>query len=125
RTNLFSGTPFQEFEVSLAAEMGPAGRNGLAFTRSGESSRTVLELGKTFTPLAVGGSGTVNAPLVFAGYGITAKNLKRGEQKFDYDEYAGIDAKGKVVIILRKEPQQKDKDSPFDVTRTTQHAYFN
>ena len=33
-----------------------------------------LELGKTFTPLAVGGSGTFDLPLAFAGYGITALN---------------------------------------------------
>ena len=72
----------------------------------------------------LGEAGTFNAPLVFAGYGITAKNLKRGNDTFTYDDYAGIDAKGKVVIILRKEPQQKDKNSPFNGTQTTQYAYF-
>src|SRR5438477_2477649 len=30
RTNLFHGTPFQEFEITLAAEMGPAEQNRLA-----------------------------------------------------------------------------------------------
>ena len=77
------------------------------------------------TPLAAGGTGSFDAPLVFAGYGITAKNLKRGNQTFMYDDYAGIDAKGKVVIILRKEPQQKDKTSPFNGTQTTQYALFS
>ncbi|TPE46362.1 M28 family peptidase [Pontibacter mangrovi] len=38
------------------------------------------------------------APLVFAGYGISAPDL-------GYDDYANIDAKGKVVVILRGVPQ--------------------
>ena len=29
RTNLFNGTPFQEFEIPLASEMGPAKQNRL------------------------------------------------------------------------------------------------
>src|SRR6185503_6453061 len=64
------------------------------------------------------------APLVFAGYGITAKDLKRDNEPFIYDDFAGIDVKGKVVILIRKEPQQKDAKSPFNGTQTTQHAPF-
>src|SRR5262249_41555281 len=55
----------------------------------------------------------------------TAKNLKRGDKPFEYDDYAGIDAKGKMVIVLRKEPQQKDKNSPFSGTQNSPHALFN
>lgn len=128
RTDLFHGTPFQEFEVPLAAEMGPAEHNRLTFvgpkTVAGAPRQIALKLGETFNPLAAGGTGSIDAPLVFAGYGITAKNLKQGDESFVYDDYAGIDAKGKVAIILRKEPQQKDKNSPFNGTQTTQHAYF-
>jgi hypothetical protein len=40
-----------------------------------------------------------DAPLVFAGYGISAPELK-------YDDYAGIDAKGKVVVLTRQMPKQ-------------------
>ncbi|SMC00363.1 peptidase M28 [Hymenobacter roseosalivarius DSM 11622] len=39
------------------------------------------------------------APLVFAGYGISAPSL-------GYDDYAGLDAKGKVVVVTREEPKQ-------------------
>jgi peptidase M28-like protein/PDZ domain-containing protein/PA domain-containing protein len=128
RTDLFHGTPFQEFEVTVSAEMGPHEKNRLTFagppTDAGELRRIDLKLGEMFTPLATGGSGSFDAPLVFAGYGITAKNLKRGNEPFVYDDFGNIDAKGKVVIILRKEPQQKDKNSPFNGTQTTQHAYF-
>ncbi|MCX2740312.1 M28 family peptidase [Pontibacter anaerobius] len=40
----------------------------------------------------------VDAPLVFAGFGISAPDL-------NYDDYANIDAKGKVVVILRSAPE--------------------
>jgi hypothetical protein len=132
RTDLFHGTPFQEFEITSAVEQGPAEHNHLTFVgpakagpaRDGKQSHIALTLGEQFTPLAVGGTGAFDARIVFAGYGITAKNLKRGDEPFAYDDYANVDVKGKVVIILRKEPQQSDKNSPFNGTQTTQHAYF-
>lgn len=37
-------------------------------------------------------------PLVFAGYGITAPELK-------YDDYAGLDVDGKIVVVLRGAPK--------------------
>ncbi|NDK55369.1 M28 family peptidase [Pontibacter fetidus] len=42
---------------------------------------------------------TIEAPLVFAGYGISAPDL-------NYDDYAGIDAKGKIVVVFRGAPEQ-------------------
>ena len=36
-------------------------------------------------------------PLVFAGYGATA-------DEFHYDDYAGLDVKDKIVVVLRYEP---------------------
>jgi predicted nucleic acid-binding Zn-ribbon protein len=59
----------------------------------------------------------VEARLVFAGYGITAPDLT-------YDDYEGIDASGKIAVILRKEPQVADPKSRFGGTRGTQHAFF-
>ena len=56
------------------------------------------------------------SPIVFAGYGITAKD---DALKLDYDDYAGIDVKGKAVLLIRREPQQADDASPFDGKRTT------
>jgi hypothetical protein len=122
RTDLFHGTPFQEFEIPLPAEMGPAEHNQLALVAG--TRRVELKLGESFNPLAIGGSGQVNAPLVFAGYGISAKNLKRGDQPFSYDDYAGLDARGKVVIILRKEPRPTDTKGPFGGKQPTEHAFF-
>ena len=127
KTDLFNGTPYQTFSVPLPSQRGPAERNRLAFvgpSRSGAAQQQPLDLDQAFTPLAAGGSGTFDAPLVFAGYGVTAKNLKHGERTLDYDDYAGIDAKGKVVIIVRKTPRQNDKDGPFSGSQMIPHALF-
>ena len=51
----------------------------------------------------------VDVPIVFAGYGITAKDRNL---KLDYDDYAGIDVKGKAVLIIRREPQQDNGRQP-------------
>jgi hypothetical protein len=129
RSDLYHGTPFQEFEITVSAEQGPAEHNRLTFVgpsaEGSEPRKIELKLSEGFTPLAAGGTGTFEAPLVFAGYGITAKNLKRGNEPFAYDDYAGIDVRDKVVVILRKEPQQNDKNSPFNGTQTTQYALFS
>lgn len=42
---------------------------------------------------------TLTAPLVFAGYGIS-------EPEFGYDDYAGIDAKGKIVVLVSGAPDK-------------------
>jgi len=60
-----------------------------------------------WTPLGFSSSGDIKAPIVFAGYGISAPPL-------NYDDFAGLDVKGKVVLMLRYEPQEKDDNSPFD-----------
>jgi len=114
KTELFDGTPFQKFEVTVSTEMGPKEQNVL--TLAGPE-KLQLKLGEEFNPLAVGGSGKFNAELVFVGYGITAKELT-------YDEYEGLDVKDKVVVIIRKEPQQQDAKSKFDGERPSRHAPF-
>ncbi|NTW48512.1 MAG: M28 family peptidase, partial [Chlorobiales bacterium] len=51
---------------------------------------------------------TIRAGVVFAGYGI---NDKSG---YDYSDYAGLDAKGKIVVVLGGEPQEQDSTSIFN-----------
>jgi hypothetical protein len=65
-----------------------------------------LELDAAWIPLGFSKSTTAEGDLVFAGYGITAK-------EYGYDDYDGIDAQGKVVMVLRYEPPPKDAKSPF------------
>ena len=75
-----------------------------------------------FTPLAIGIGGTLErVPVVFAGYGITARD---DAHKLDYDDYAGLDVKGKAVLIIRREPEQDKEDSAFAGKRNSDFATF-
>jgi Zn-dependent M28 family amino/carboxypeptidase len=62
-----------------------------------EPSNNELKIDRDFVPFSFSASGQVAAPLVFAGYGATA-------DEFHYDDYAGLDVKDKVVVVLRYEP---------------------
>jgi len=55
------------------------------------------------------------APVIFAGYGITAL-------EYGYDDYAGIDARGKIVLAFDHEPQETDPQSVFNGAGHTRHA---
>jgi len=57
----------------------------------------------------------VTANVVFAGFGITAPELH-------YDDYQGIDAHGKIVLIFDHEPQETDPASVFNGTGNTRYA---
>lgn len=57
----------------------------------------------------------VIAEVVFAGFGITAPEL-------GYDDYAGIDVHGKIVLLFDHEPQETDPKSIFNGTGNTRYA---
>ena len=114
RTELFDGTPFQKFSVSSGAKLGEG--NAAVFAGDG-GERIELRLGEDYSPLAIGGSGPLAMPLVFAGYGISSRDA-------NYDDYAEIDVKGKAVIILRHEPQQNNPHSAFEGRENSRHATF-
>jgi hypothetical protein len=121
KTDSYDGTPFQRFEIATDIKLGKPADNRLQLTGPSNDNETNeatdLTLGFDFNPLAIGASGECQGDLIFVGYGIQAPEL-------DYDEYANLEVKGKVVVILRKEPQQSDADSPFDGTKSSRHATF-
>ncbi len=120
KTDLYDGQPFQTFTIAGVSELGPVAENHLSIEgpeNKGDRYATQWKVGEDYNPLAAGGTGTAAGELVFVGYGITAPDRK-------YDDYAGVDVKGKVVLMLRKEPQQGDRESVFDGTRSTSHATF-
>lgn len=59
-----------------------------------------------FQPLAISENGTVTGEVAFVGYGITSKDI-------DYDDYEGIDVKGKIVIVLSDSAEGQPKDERF------------
>jgi hypothetical protein len=119
RVDSFEGKPFQTFEITVNATVGPAEQNRVVFQSNDdiEPQSIVGELGRTFRPMAVGDNKTVEAELLFVGYGITAP-------EFDYDDFAGLDARGRVVVVMRKEPETKEGDTRFDGPKNSKHAYF-
>lgn len=73
------------------------------------SDTTSYQVEKDWNPFSLSRSGTVEGEVVFAGYGITAP-----EKRFDYDDYKGVDVKGKIVVVFRKNPGWRE----------TRHAGF-
>jgi hypothetical protein len=78
---------FQEYAV---AEFEMPGKARLHIHSEGKAYDCGFSL-----DFAVPGVGGVRAPLVFAGFGITEPG---------YDDYAGLDARGKVVMLFDPEP---------------------
>ena len=52
---------------------------------------------------------------MFAGYGITAPG-------YEYDDYAGLDARDKLVLVFTNEPGEMDSTSRFDGNVNTPYA---
>lgn len=117
-TALFEGSAFQTFTIPGSVEASKPERNRVRTTFRGDESED-LQLDRDFRPLSLGASGHFQGPLVFVGYGITAD-----DKKLQYDDYEGVDVRGKVVIAIRKEPQQADPESPFAGTQSSRHALF-
>jgi hypothetical protein len=82
--------------------------------RSGSVEKS-YEIKTDFSPFEMTSNGSVRAPVVFAGYGITAP-------QYHYDDYAGIDVKGKIVFVLRHEPGEEDSTSVFLGTVPTEYS---
>ncbi len=83
----------QPFTVTTGAKL--KGKNH--FQVQNVEAKTTLKLNQDYVPFSFSGSGTMTASLVFVGYGVTA-------EEFGYDDYAGVDAKDKIVVVLRYEP---------------------
>jgi Peptidase family M28/PDZ domain len=112
-----NGSWFQPFQIVTGLEV----REGNRLIIAGDKGPTTFELGRTYLPLAVVTEAAASSPpeaslpLVFAGYGVSAPTL-------NYDDYQGVDVRGKAVVVFMHEPQENDGKSPFDGRAFTQHA---
>ncbi|MFK7819628.1 MAG: PA domain-containing protein, partial [Planctomycetaceae bacterium] len=104
---------FQYFDVELREKPIDVSKTSVKLVMDGKVAE--LERGEQFQALTVGASAEAFGDIVFAGYGITAP-------EFEYDDYADIDVKDKVVLIIRREPESDDEDV-FDGSKTTSHSY--
>jgi len=80
---------FQPFDYSSAAGIDPA--------TTLKSGSTTYKLEDDFMAMSFSAEAKFAGDVVFAGYGITWPEKK-------YDDYADLDVKGKVVLVMRFEP---------------------
>lgn len=94
---------YQQFEFISGVEL--TGENSLKVqTASGTS---MYKVGTDFVPTGYSEDASLkDIPLVFAGFGIQAPDLK-------HDDYEGIDVKGKAVLIERYGPEGDDPKSQY------------
>jgi hypothetical protein len=69
--------------------------------------------------LSFSDNGDVDAPVVFAGYGIVVPD----SQDFDYDSYATLDVKDKIVLVLRYFPEEADQKTRSVLARYSDLRY--
>jgi hypothetical protein len=100
-------TYFQSFEATVGVEI--SGDNSL------EQDGRRWTVDEDWRPYAFSQVGRESAGLVFVGYGITAP-------EYEWDDYADVDANGKVAVVLAMEPGQDDSTSAFEGTSVTPHS---
>ncbi|MGM0497482.1 MAG: M20/M25/M40 family metallo-hydrolase, partial [Bacteroidota bacterium] len=86
---------YQKFDV----EYNKINESSLACMNKDGSSKT-YNLGEDFICRGFSGSGNIEAPVVFCGYGISSENEK-------YNDYDGIDVDGKIVMQFKDDPRWK------------------
>jgi Zn-dependent M28 family amino/carboxypeptidase len=105
---------FQPFDYTTQA--GPGPKTALAI-----GSRS-LALDTDYLPMRFSLEERFAGPVVFAGYGVSAPEV-------GYDDYDGIDVKGKVVVVMRYEPMDARSQSRLaprsDASGWSDHATFS
>jgi acetylornithine deacetylase/succinyl-diaminopimelate desuccinylase-like protein len=113
------GTYFQPFSVTMSSSLGKP----TTFALAGPNEMKIEpKLGVEYTPMGFSPTGRATGELVFAGFGISAPELK-------YDDYEGLDVEGKIVILFRRTPRYGEKgDRRFDTKvpagDDSHHAFF-
>ncbi|MGD9653490.1 MAG: PA domain-containing protein, partial [Candidatus Dadabacteria bacterium] len=92
------GTYFQKFPISPKIGLGKSNY----FYISIKGKKEGLMPGVDYAPLGITENGLRAGELVFAGYGISAPEL-------GYDNYRGLDTRGKIVLALRYAPPGLDR----------------
>ena len=100
---LFKNSFLQEY--SFISDVKASQNNSLSFNVDGTEIK--LKYGEDFISAPFSGTGKSKAKLVFAGYGISAPKL-------NYDDYKDLDVKGKIVIVMRSNPEYDNPHSQFD-----------
>src|ERR1043165_1329936 len=90
-----------QFQFTGDVRLGPQNHVTAKFPSGEKLVSSEYELVGDYRPMPISQSGAGVGTLVFAGYGISAPEN-------EYDDYAGLDVKGKVVLAFRGEPETPD-----------------
>ena len=91
---------FQPFKLVTSAQVD----EGNELTVDGNS----FEVEKDFLPYAFSANTKASAGVVFAGFGIQVN-----KDTLKWDDYKGVDAAGKWVLVLQGDPDLENEQSPF------------
>ncbi len=103
---------FQEFSVGSTRYLD---KEASSFAING----TELKLGEQFSFLQGRRPYDIDAEIVFLGYSINA------DEDHNYNEFRDADVQGKLVVVIRREPQQNNPDSVFDGKEISDHGYVS
>ena len=91
---------FQSFKMTTAV------RPGQATALKAEPGGGAYNSGEDYVPFSFSAEKSFEGPLVYVGYSINEPDRK-------YNDFEGVDVKGKVALALRYEPHDKDGHSRF------------
>ncbi len=89
---------YQPFTMLLSAALDPSSSISV--------NDRPLKIETDFVPMGLSAQGSFRGKMVYAGYAIT-------RDQGDYDDFAGVDAKGKIVLAMMKEPLDEKNHSRF------------
>ena len=98
-----NGTYLQTFDMPYS-DVKSAGALSVEMQSGGESLRIDYAFPGDYYPGTNSDAGTVTGEIVYVGYGITAPEL-------GYDDYAGINVAGKIVVIDAGVPFEGDEET--------------
>jgi len=112
-------TYFQEFAMKAVSDSQTA--ITIEVNKSGAVKSQSFQGGADFAGgmggMGGGAAGTVTAPVVFVGYGIS-------EPSVGFDELKGLNLKGKIVLLLSDAPGRDNPQSPLQKTKEIKDKYF-
>lgn len=113
QVNVHGGDPFQEFEITTGAELNSP--NVLTFSGA-DGGVLELKYDSDFRTCSFGEAAEFSGEVVFCGYGIESEQPA-------YNDFADVEIKGKLAIIMRRNPQQGKEDGMFAVAHgQSRHA---
>ncbi|MCI0531696.1 MAG: M20/M25/M40 family metallo-hydrolase [candidate division Zixibacteria bacterium] len=103
---------YEQFQFTSSIKLAPK-QNHLEISTGENQDKSDYQVDKDFRPLSFTANGEAEGEVVFAGYGLTVRSGGTEE----YDSYAGLDVKDKIVLALRYTPEEAGVDRKRELNR--------